>query len=67
MTGPRGREMALCADYSICIPSLRTPRIQEAHMLVGHILCEIVEGGLFPDALASALARSKVTKPVGMK
>jgi D-sedoheptulose 7-phosphate isomerase len=67
MTGPRGRELALCADHSICIPSLRTPRIQKAHILVGHILCEIVEAGLFPDASASGLARNAVTEPGGMR
>jgi D-sedoheptulose 7-phosphate isomerase len=67
MTGPRGRELALSADYTICIPSLKTSRIQEAHMLVGHILCAIVEGELFPGALVSGLGRSAVTEPVAMK
>jgi D-sedoheptulose 7-phosphate isomerase len=35
------------ADYCICIPSGDTPRIQEAHILVGHILSELVEQELF--------------------
>lgn len=35
------------ADLNISIPSSNTPRIQECHILVGHILCEIVENTLF--------------------
>ena len=35
------------SDYCICIPSNSTPRIQEAHILIGHIICEIVEKELF--------------------
>ena len=34
-------------DLNISIPSTETPRIQECHILVGHILCEIVENTLF--------------------
>ena len=30
-------------DYCLCIPSRDTPRVQEAHIMAGHILCEIVE------------------------
>ncbi len=37
------------ADYSICVPSASTPRIQEAHILIGHILCEIVEKQIFQN------------------
>ena len=46
-TGGKLKEMNL-ADYLINIPSTITPRIQEAHILIGHILCEIVEAALFP-------------------
>ena len=35
------------SDYYLLIPSSSTPRIQEAHILIGHILCEIVERNLF--------------------
>lgn len=42
-----GPMRALC-DVVICVPSRRTPRIQECHILVGHILCELVEAALFP-------------------
>ena len=47
--GLSGRAGALPAavDHAICIPSDCTPRIQEAHILTGHILCEIVERELF--------------------
>ena len=35
------------SDYYVSIPSNSTPRIQEAHILIGHIICEIVEKNLF--------------------
>ena len=47
MTGAGGGKLKPLADYCLCVPSDRTPRIQEAHILVGHILCEIVEEELF--------------------
>lgn len=34
-------------DLCLCIPSDDTARIQEAHIMVGHIICEIVENELF--------------------
>ena len=36
----------LC-DYCICVPSEETPRIQEAHILIEHIICSIVEEEIF--------------------
>lgn len=47
-TGKGGGKMAEYADYLIEVPSTDTPRIQECHMLVGHILCEWVESSVFP-------------------
>lgn len=38
----------LC-KYLINVPSTDTPRIQEAHITIGHIICEIVEKELFPN------------------
>jgi len=35
------------SDYLISIPSKNTPRIQECHILIGHIICQIVEEQLF--------------------
>jgi D-sedoheptulose 7-phosphate isomerase len=49
MTSGSGRELAAAADYCIRIPSDNTARVQEKHILIGHILCEIVESELFPE------------------
>lgn len=46
-TGETGGEMKELCDYLIPIPSTDTPRIQECHILVGHIICELVEETLF--------------------
>ncbi|MFY7899349.1 MAG: D-sedoheptulose-7-phosphate isomerase [Chitinophagaceae bacterium] len=46
-TGETGGLMKACADYLINIPSTDTPRIQEVHMLLGHIICELVEEQYF--------------------
>jgi D-sedoheptulose 7-phosphate isomerase len=43
MTGTTGGILSSEADYCLCIPSDQTPRIQEAHILLGHILCELIE------------------------
>ena len=43
LTGSAGGKMQQIVDYSLSIPSEQTPRIQEAHILFGHILCEIIE------------------------
>ncbi len=47
-TGEGGGEMAAVADICIKVPSTDTPRVQEAHILIGHIICEIIESELFP-------------------
>jgi D-sedoheptulose 7-phosphate isomerase len=47
LTGEGGGAMAEYADFLIAIPSKDTPRIQEVHILVGHIICQIVEEELF--------------------
>ena len=47
MTGEGGGKMAALSDYLIDIPSRNTPRIQEAHMLLGHIICQLVEEQFF--------------------
>ncbi len=51
MTGETGGEMKAMADYLLNVPSTDTPRIQEAHIMIGHIICEIVEAQLFPRNL----------------
>jgi len=47
-TGQSGGRMKDVARFVLRVPSTDTPRIQECHMLLGHILCEIVEASLFP-------------------
>ncbi|MBY0481718.1 MAG: D-sedoheptulose 7-phosphate isomerase [Chitinophagaceae bacterium] len=48
-TGASGGKLKALSDYLINIPSDTTPRIQEAHILVGHIVCELVEAAIFTD------------------
>jgi D-sedoheptulose 7-phosphate isomerase len=48
MTGEKGGKMADCCDILINVPSSCTPRIQEAHIMIGHIICEIIEATMFP-------------------
>jgi D-sedoheptulose 7-phosphate isomerase len=47
LTGKGGGELATIADLSIVVPADNTQRIQEAHITIGHILCDIVEATLF--------------------
>ncbi|MFH0865844.1 MAG: D-sedoheptulose 7-phosphate isomerase [Bacteroidota bacterium] len=47
-TGETGGRMKEHCCYLINIPSIDTPRIQESHILIGHIICEIVEKTIFP-------------------
>lgn len=46
-TGEKGGKMKDLCHYLINVPSDDTPRIQESHILVGHIICELVEKNLF--------------------
>ena len=46
-TGEGGGAMAPLADLLLPVPSTDTPRIQEAHITLGHILCELVESAIF--------------------
>jgi hypothetical protein len=48
LTGHNGGAIKELVDFCLCVPAAATPRIQEAHILVGHALCEIVEQELFP-------------------
>ncbi|EOI0733345.1 TPA: D-sedoheptulose 7-phosphate isomerase [Campylobacter jejuni] len=47
LSGASGGAMNELCDYCIKVPSICTPRIQEAHILIGHIICAIVEEELF--------------------
>jgi D-sedoheptulose 7-phosphate isomerase len=48
LTGLVEREVAGFSDIVISVPSSDTPRIQEMHLVIEHIICEIVEEQLFP-------------------
>jgi len=47
MTGKGGGKFDGLCKYLIKVPSKDTPRIQEAHIMIGHIICELVEKALF--------------------
>jgi D-sedoheptulose 7-phosphate isomerase len=47
LTGARGGQIRGVVDECLCVPSDLTPRIQEGHILIGHILCEYAERTLF--------------------
>ena len=49
-TGKNGGEMRDICDIMICTPSDDTPRIQEVHILIGHIICQLIEQEMFPNA-----------------
>lgn len=51
LTGETGGKMAEFCDICIKVPSIETPRIQESHILIGHIICCIVEDDLFGHLL----------------
>jgi len=46
-TGQKGGKMREICDFLINVPSNDTPRIQESHILVGHIICQLVEESYF--------------------
>jgi len=43
LTGADGGKLKQSCDTCLCVPSNNTPRIQEMHILIGHILCQLVE------------------------
>jgi D-sedoheptulose 7-phosphate isomerase len=47
MTGDSGGKMADHCHYLMDVPSVDTPRIQESHIMIGHIICELVEAKYF--------------------
>jgi D-sedoheptulose 7-phosphate isomerase len=49
LTGSNGGELKNAVDYCIRVPSDETPRIQECHILIGHIISELVEEALFHE------------------
>ncbi len=51
MCGKKPDAMSDCCDLIISVPSEDTPRIQEVHITIGHIICELVEKELFQGGL----------------
>ena len=47
MTGAKGDKLASMSDYIFAVPSNDTPRVQETHITLGHVLCQMVEEILF--------------------
>jgi D-sedoheptulose 7-phosphate isomerase len=50
LTGCGGGKLGRCCDLALNVDSRATPRIQETHITVGHILCDLVDRILFPDS-----------------
>jgi len=53
LVGKDGGKMAQMADIALIVPSNSTPRIQESHILIGHILCDIIEKEIFGDGVGN--------------
>lgn len=49
LTGRTGGTLLKTVDYCICVPSNETPRIQECHILIGHIISDLVEREIFHE------------------
>jgi D-sedoheptulose 7-phosphate isomerase len=49
MTGNRGEAITQLVDHCVEIPSACTPNIQEGHIVVGHIICGLIEASIFPQ------------------
>ena len=48
LTGESGGKMAGMCDFIMKVPSTDTPRVQESHITIGHIICELTEATIFP-------------------
>jgi len=51
LVGRDGGKMGAIADIALIVPSDSTPRIQESHILIGHIICDIIEKEVFGDGV----------------
>lgn len=49
LTGAGGGKMAALADVLLPVPSIETPRIQESHIMIGHLICDLVDTQMFGD------------------
>jgi D-sedoheptulose 7-phosphate isomerase len=63
LTGSSGGKLAMVADLVLTVPSSSIPRIQEAHITIGHIVCELVEKELAsPVPISSGVAAGKTRR-----
>jgi D-sedoheptulose 7-phosphate isomerase len=53
LSGRDGGPVAAAADLALTVPSRNTPRIQEVHITIGHVLCDLVDYLLFPEKFKS--------------
>ena len=51
LSGRDGGKMADAADYTLIVPSDATPRIQESHLLIEHMICDAIEKTIFGDGI----------------
>jgi D-sedoheptulose 7-phosphate isomerase len=49
LSGREGGPVAAAADLALVVPSRHTPRIQEVHITIGHVLCDLVDFILYPE------------------
>ena len=49
LSGGGGGPVAAAADLALVVPSQSTPRVQEVHITLGHVLCDLVDYLLFPE------------------
>jgi D-sedoheptulose 7-phosphate isomerase len=59
LTSQKGGALKNAAEHCICAPSNETPRIQECHILIGHIISEIVEETIFQEQASARGAAKK--------
>ena len=53
LSGGDGGPVAAAADLALIVPSRNTPRVQEVHITIGHVLCDLVDYLLFPEKFKS--------------
>ncbi len=53
LTGQSPGPMAPWCDHVLAVPSPETPRVQEGHILIGHVICRLIEQQLHPDTTTS--------------
>jgi len=62
LTGCTGGKLKAAVDYCICAPSNETPRIQECHILIGHIISELVEETIFHEKTSVSRSALSIRK-----